>query len=153
MCPPWRATNAFRLRRCAAAVDAAQAGVELRCHRVERDAQLVQPRRGQRIAAPFVQQHAVGVEEHLRAPLLQMRHEARQLAVEQRLADPVQHRTLDDRNLIDDAAEIIPAQMVFGFIGQEMVVGQRARDAQRVAMVGDLDVELAGSSGIIRGRS
>jgi hypothetical protein len=46
-------------------VEAAQTGVEVGRHRVDGDAQLVQPGFHQRVAAPFVQQHAVGVEEHM----------------------------------------------------------------------------------------
>src|SRR5262245_53640564 len=117
--------------------------VEGRSRGVERDAQLVQPGLAQRIAAPLVQQNRIGVEEHMRPTLLEVRDKARQIWIEQRLADPMQYRTLDSWQLIDDLAELQPGQMMLGLKRQEMVVGQRAGGAQRVAAVSDLHIDLA----------
>src|SRR5262245_56234354 len=79
----------------------------------------------------------------MRAALLEMRDEARQVRVEQRLADPVQHRAIDPRELIDDPPELRPGQVMLGLERQKVVVGQRARGAQRVAAVGHLDIDLS----------
>src|SRR5262245_5781201 len=78
----------------------------------------------------------------MRAALLEVRDEARQVRVEQRLADPVQHRSVDPRELVDDPPELRPGQVMLGLERQKVVVGQRARGAQRVAAVGHLDVDL-----------
>ena len=67
--PPWRWTNARRLSRMRGRASIpAQFGVEFRRHRIHRDPQFVQPGLHQRVAPLLVQQHAVGVEEHVARP-------------------------------------------------------------------------------------
>src|SRR5207302_490458 len=79
-----------------------------------RHAQLVEPGVDQRAAEPLVERNRVRVEEHRGAAALEMRDHARQVAVEQRLADPVEEDPLKDREPIDDAAVLLPREILLG---------------------------------------
>ena len=68
----------------------------------------------------------------------------RQVAVEQRLANAVQHDTLQVGGLVNDAPEFLVAQIVRAALAA--VEGQRAGLAEGVAAVAGLDVERAGSA-------
>ncbi len=121
-------------------VDAAQKRVGRARRAIDRDAQAVESGLDDPVAAALGQRDRVGVEDGLQAAIGEPADHARELAVEQRLADPVQHDPLEAGALLDDVAQLVDAQVALGLVGSER---QRAGLAQRVAAIRDLEVELA----------
>ncbi len=119
-------------------IGAADGEERFRVGGVERDPQLIEAGVDQSAAVLVVEHGAVGVEQHVGAAILQIAHHLRQVLHQHRLADAVQHRAFELRDLVDDGREQRPAHVRRRL---ELGIGARAGRAQEIAAVGRLEID------------
>jgi hypothetical protein len=84
------------------------------------------------------EQRAVGVEQHIDATILEVTDHPRQVFDHHRLADAMEDRARQTRQLIDDRGEQLPAHIGGRF---ERLESARTGFAQQIAAIGDLEVD------------
>ena len=110
----------------------------LRVSRIQRHAQLIQPRINQLLVLLRRQQRAIRIEQHIHAAILQITDHPRQRLHHHRLAHAMQHDTRHVRHLIDNRREQLPAHVRRRLQRLERA---RTRLAQQIAAIGDLQVQ------------
>jgi hypothetical protein len=98
--------------------------------RVERHAELVESSVDQGTSILGRQGNRIGVEEHAGTPRLEVGDHSRQLAVQEWLTDAVKEHAVEDGELVDDLAKLLPGQIALGLSTTE---SQYAGLTQRVA--------------------
>src|SRR5579863_131315 len=103
-------------------VHPAHVGIGLTRRTVHREAIFIQPGVDQFLASPRRERDAIGVKEHVGPARFEIANHARQLFIEQRFAQPMQHHALQHWKLVHDVAEVVEAQVAVIFSRE-----QRAR--------------------------